>query len=702
MSPLRAVPAIAGKLREWAFRFLLRRRRFLVAGVLVLVILELGARAYALRRFRTEAHARGFDVNEVGGCFVTPFGVTLRGVLGSGDHGRFQFGDVRVEWFPRKRIWVSDGNAQVIRHGGSSPNEGSRARSTEFLVRIERVDVGYEGSDKSGVCQRGTFDLNHGQFEWSCVEASATVGGNQISAHDLSGSLRNGNIALAARGMTIATAARPESAVDVVNTPARDLKALFSLVSFSRERALTSLRAIAESGRVRVQDLAWREASLGSVDLMWGGFEGPPQPPSAVKVNLGSRPVEVEFVDFRVGRVLPVHPAWCGRDAARISGTLRFDSDEQVVSGVLDAREICVEHERLADAPLRMRPLRIDFRLAPAGGERWRVFASAAQGEAKVTADVVVLPRADSPSLELELHIPEVRCQLAFEAFPTGSWTRVAGTELAGTIALDAKVSFTVGAKEDPKLDYAVSNSCRFSRVPQDIARDVFRKPFLHRFYGPDGSEVVKPAGPGTPEWTPYGSVGKFLPLAVTAMEDGTFFRHRGFHHPSLKSALIADLRAGAFLRGGSTVTMQLAKNLFLTRHKTLFRKLEEVLLTDYLEQTFTKEELLELYLNLIEFGPNVYGVRAASQYYFSTTPSALSLGEALFLISVLPSPVKHARMRGNGSVPEGWARYLRRAAENLKRAGGLEPEDIEEAFQEPIYFGGRRKAPAGASGDDP
>jgi hypothetical protein len=481
-----------------------------------------------------------------------------------------------------------------------------------------------------------------------------------------------------------------------------DPQAALSFLIATRDRVMGTLGGIARAGRVRVEDASIGELSVGSVGVEWGALDGPAHSPASANVRFGGALVEVELADFPVGRVFPTHAAWCARDGARLTGAVRFNAADEVLSGLINVKGLCVEHPRLADGPLRMHPLRFEFRVVPDATAAWRVFAAAANGEAKVITEFVLALHTAHPSLNLELHVPEVRCQPAFDALPVGSWSRLAGAEVTGTFSLDAKLSFEPGSKEDPKVDYTVSDQCRFVSVPRDLARDVFRKPFQHRVYGPNAAESVRLTGPGTGGWTPYARVGKFLPLAVVAMEDGTFFRHRGFHHPSLKSALSANLRAGSFVRGGSTVTMQLAKNLLLSRRKTLFRKLEEILLTDYLEQTFSKEELLELYLNVIEFGPNVYGVRAAAQYYFDTTPSDLSLGEALFLISVLPSPVKHAAMRANGTVPDGWVRYLRRAADNLRRVASIEPEDVEEAFRDPIGFGAHRKRAMEAPVEEP
>ena len=141
---------------------------------------------------------------------------------------------------------------------------------------------------------------------------------------------------------------------------------------------------------------------------------------------------------------------------------------------------------------------------------------------------------------------------------------------------------------------------------------------------------------------------------------------------------------------------MQLAKNLFLSRDKTLSRKLEEVVLTDYLEQTFSKDELMELYLNVIEFGPAVYGITAAAEHYFGRTPAELHLGECLFLSSLLPAPLRYGAMRENGEVPEGWMRMLHSLMQIAHHYGRITDAELADAEKEPVVFwrGGERPPP--------
>ncbi|RYG18144.1 peptidoglycan transglycosylase, partial [bacterium] len=165
------------------------------------------------------------------------------------------------------------------------------------------------------------------------------------------------------------------------------------------------------------------------------------------------------------------------------------------------------------------------------------------------------------------------------------------------------------------------------------------------------------------------------------------FRKHRGFSHASIRGAIIANLKARRFVRGASTISMQLSKNLFLGREKTLSRKLEEVLLTTYLEQVFDKDALIELYLNVVEFGPDLYGITDAAEHYFGRSPNELNLAEAFFLASLLPSPLRYHRMYEKGEVSPGWLRHLHQLMEISEQRGALTSGELAEGLAAPIVF---------------
>jgi membrane peptidoglycan carboxypeptidase len=232
--------------------------------------------------------------------------------------------------------------------------------------------------------------------------------------------------------------------------------------------------------------------------------------------------------------------------------------------------------------------------------------------------------------------------------------------------------------------------------VPEALAKDRFAKPFLHTVYSPDGTLEEEETGPTTEAWTDLGAISPFMQVAVLTTEDGAFLHHRGFNHAAIRSAIVANLKARKFARGASTITMQLAKNLFLSRDKTLSRKLEEVVLTDYLEQAFTKDEMMELYLNIIEFGPNVYGITAAASHYFARKPAELNLAESLFLSSLLPSPVRYHKLFEKGTIPDSWLKHVRALMVIAEKTGKISQAELAQGLIEPIvFYDARLPAPA-------
>jgi membrane peptidoglycan carboxypeptidase len=240
---------------------------------------------------------------------------------------------------------------------------------------------------------------------------------------------------------------------------------------------------------------------------------------------------------------------------------------------------------------------------------------------------------------------------------------------------------------DDLVLDYVIDDQCRMTGVPPDLERDRFTKPFIHRIYSPDGKLGEEMTGPDTDNWTSLDRISPFMQAAVLTTEDGAFFHHRGFNHLAIRNALLADLKARRFVRGASTVTMQLAKNLFLSRDKTLSRKLEELILTDYLEQAFTKDEMLELYLNVIEFGPNVYGITAASEHYFGRKPDELNLAECMFLSSILPKPVRYHYLYERGELSDSWLRGIRARMLIAQRTGKITEVELADGLTEAVVF---------------
>jgi len=180
-----------------------------------------------------------------------------------------------------------------------------------------------------------------------------------------------------------------------------------------------------------------------------------------------------------------------------------------------------------------------------------------------------------------------------------------------------------------------------------------------------------------------------YLAKAVIATEDRRFYRHFGIDPLGLVRASFRDASAGTVVEGGSTITQQLAKNLFLSPKRTLTRKLEEVIYAIWLEQRFTKDEILELYLNRVYFGGGTYGIEAAAQHYFGRSARSVTLPQAALLAGLLKAPSKYAPTR---SVKLASAR-VDEVLENMVEAGFLSSEEARAASQQPLRLS--------AKGDD-
>ena len=157
---------------------------------------------------------------------------------------------------------------------------------------------------------------------------------------------------------------------------------------------------------------------------------------------------------------------------------------------------------------------------------------------------------------------------------------------------------------------------------------------FLYDAY--DGDRFVKSfwVGVENPDFVPLTDISTALQYAVLTSEDPSFFYHHGFVEESFRESLVENIKARRFVRGGSTISMQLVKNIFLSREKNITRKLQEALIVWLIEHNriCSKERMFEIYLNVIEWGPGVYGIKQASQFYFDKQPSQLTLAESIFL----------------------------------------------------------------------
>jgi monofunctional biosynthetic peptidoglycan transglycosylase len=140
-------------------------------------------------------------------------------------------------------------------------------------------------------------------------------------------------------------------------------------------------------------------------------------------------------------------------------------------------------------------------------------------------------------------------------------------------------------------------------------------------------------------KWVPYENISIHLKRAIIAAEDSKFLNHEGFDIEGIQTAVKKNLRKGRLVAGGSTISQQLAKNLFLSADKSFVRKGQEAVITLMIETTWSKRRILEVYLNIIEWGDGIYGAEAAARRYFRKPSASLNAGQAAALAAMVPNP---------------------------------------------------------------
>jgi monofunctional biosynthetic peptidoglycan transglycosylase len=305
----------------------------------------------------------------------------------------------------------------------------------------------------------------------------------------------------------------------------------------------------------------------------------------------------------------------------------------------------------------------------------------------------------DFVSLNATAKAPLVSCQALVDSAPRGLLGAVERIEFDGTFSLDAGVEADTRHLSKMKVRWDFKNDCRAKRIPAELDPSRFHSVFSREVTGAGNYPMTQEFGPLSGNWVSYQQLSPFVEKALLVTEDGRFFRHNGFDDRAIESAIGDNARAGRFVRGASTISMQLAKNLYLSRDKTLARKFREAALTSLLEQTFTKQEILELYVNVIEFGPGIYGIERAAEYYFKSTPEELSAAQAFFLASILPAPsVEYFGADGTLSVRR--HETIQRLLEIAHKRQSLTDEQVAFAQNEVLIFGRKNTTPEAVSAE--
>ncbi len=256
-----------------------------------------------------------------------------------------------------------------------------------------------------------------------------------------------------------------------------------------------------------------------------------------------------------------------------------------------------------------------------------------------------------------------------------------------GSVSLAARAR---GRIWDPS-SFVVTQQFDFTpprRLPSAIER--LRGGFVHEVGpGPSAGRTIE-VSPASPDFIPLAEVPPLFLRTLLLAEDAGFHGHSGIDLREVPAALLTDWARGGAARGASTITQQLAKNLFLSREKHLGRKLQELSLTFLLESALGKNRILEIYLNVIEWGPGLFGLRPAARTYFGREPRELTPAQMAFLVSLIPGPVKYQSSFTDGTPGPGLRQLVDALLAKLRSVDALTEEEYRRALEEEIVVQGR------------
>lgn len=290
-------------------------------------------------------------------------------------------------------------------------------------------------------------------------------------------------------------------------------------------------------------------------------------------------------------------------------------------------------------------------------------------------------------SLQLRVVIPSIACQKALDAIPAEMAPYMQGYKMKGMFDADIKLDIDWTNLDALVLGGHVGiDHCKVVEEPEDGPKRL-EKDFEHYVEVEEGEWMSFVVGPENPDFVPIDQINPNLIKSIMTTEDAGFYRHKGFIPSEFRTALISDLKARAFRHGASSITMQMVKNVLLYREKTLARKLQELFLTWHVEHVLTKDRILEIYFNVIEYGPGIYGIGPAMQHYFGKHPRDMNLVEAAFFSSILPNPKDRYKQYCQGTLTKWTTAKIQRILQLMQKRERITQEDYYRAMSTPLVF---------------
>jgi hypothetical protein len=385
-----------------------------------------------------------------------------------------------------------------------------------------------------------------------------------------------------------------------------------------------------------------------------------------------NKKVELAYINNKLGAKLSFDTVRTQMKNAAYKG------DAYKISGSWSIRNLMLNYSKIASNDVVVPQASIDADMLI--GENYVALDSSSTVFLKKASIHPYLKYTLSPHkiYELKVHTDQQDAQTFLNALPQGLFESLEGLKVAGQVKYDMNFYLNTAEPDSVKFNSTLTPH-NFKILKWGITNlQKINETFVYTPY-----EYGKPMrditiGPTNPNFTPLSRISSNFKNALLTSEDPSFFRHKGFVEESIRKSIVVNFKESKFVRGGSTISMQLVKNVFLSRQKTLARKVEEILIVWLIENNrlISKNRMLEVYFNIIEMGQNIYGIGEASRYYFGKSPSELNVGEGIFLANIVPRPkIAMFKFNGDGTL-KGYLRPYFRYMGNIMARRGLTPSD--------------------------
>jgi hypothetical protein len=289
--------------------------------------------------------------------------------------------------------------------------------------------------------------------------------------------------------------------------------------------------------------------------------------------------------------------------------------------------------------------------------------------------------------VKLRLVIPPIDCQRVLKAIPGEMAPHMVGYKMRGKFDTDIRLDIDWNDLDATQLEGHVGiNKCKVLDEPDDSPKRL-EDEFEHSVEVEQGEWMSFDVGPSNDEFVPLDQISPYLIKSIMSTEDSAFYQHHGFIPSEFRTALVNNLKAGKFVQGASSITMQMVKNVLLYREKTLARKLQELFLTWHVENTLTKDRILEIYFNVIEYGPGLYGIGPAAYHFFGKKAKDLSPVEAAFFSTILPAPKERYKQYCAGTLTKWTTGKIERILQIMLKRERLTQPEYDAAIATPLLF---------------